>query len=152
MFPNDKGVIHTHTNDITELIHKRFRKDSRFLFRTGDMTNENILLDHKDSNEPTILVSPSLAFGIDLPDDLCRFQIVVKLPYPSLGDKRIGKLAKESPDWYTSKMFTKLIQMSGRGTRNIDDYSTTFVLDGNFIRVVSYNIDKLPEHFRSRLQ
>lgn len=152
MFPDDKGVIHTHTNDITTILHKHFRKNNRFLFRVGDITNENILLDHKSSDDPTILVSPSLAFGIDLPDELCRFQIIVKLPYPSLGDKRVNKLSKESPDWYTSKMFTKLIQMSGRGTRNVEDYSTTFVLDGNFIRSVSYNIDKLPEHFRSRLQ
>lgn len=152
LYPNAKGVIHTHTNTITGMLEKHLKNNKRFLFRTNHLTNEHILLDHKNSPEPTILVSPSLAFGIDLPDDLCRFQIVVKLPYPSLGDKRVKELIKVDPNWYQAKMFTKLIQMTGRGTRNEHDFCDTFVLDGNFVRVTTDNWAKLPLFFKNRLK
>lgn len=152
MYPKVKGVIHTHTNAITVALQKHLGKNNRLLFKTNHLTNEHILFDHKNSPEATVLVSPSLAFGIDLPDDLCRFQIIVKLPYPSLGDKRISELAKQNTDWYQSKMFTKLIQMTGRGTRNEFDHCDTFVLDGNFVRVGMDNWGKLPIWFRNRLK
>lgn len=151
LYPNSKGVIHTHTNTITSALQKKLSKNPRFLFRINHLTNEHILYDHKNNSEATVLVSPSLTFGVDLPDDLCRFQIIVKLPYPGLGDKRVSILAKESSDWYQAKMFTKLIQMSGRGTRNEHDYCDTFILDGNFVRVVTDNWNKLPVFFKDRL-
>ena len=47
--------------------------------------------EHLVSKDPTILVSPSLMEGIDLVDDLSRFQIIVKVPYASLGDKHVKK-------------------------------------------------------------
>lgn len=151
MYPKSKGLIHTHTNAITQAIQKKIT-DKRFLFKTDVFTNEHILYEHRGSSDATVLVSPSLVFGVDLPDDLCRFQIIVKLPYPSLGDKRISTLAKEDPSWYESKMFTKLIQMCGRGTRNEFDYCDTFVLDGNFIRATTNNWGKLPLFYRDRLK
>jgi ATP-dependent DNA helicase DinG len=151
MFPKSKGVIHTHTNKITQWLQQNL-SDSRMLYRTGHSTNEHILHDHVNSSDPTILVSPSLVFGVDLPDDLCRFQIIVKLPYPSLGDKRIKTLANQDPDWYQSKMYTKVIQMCGRGSRNEHDTCATFILDGNFIRVTKQNWDKIPLWFRDRLK
>ena len=150
MFTDSKGVIHTHTNKITGWLQQNL-KNPRLLYRSGHSTNEHILHDHISTTEPTVLVSPSMVFGVDLPDDLCRFQIIVKLPYPSLGDKRIKTLAKEDPDWYQSKMYTKIIQMCGRGSRNINDTCATFILDGNFIRVTKQNWNKIPEWFRNRL-
>ena len=33
------------------------------------------------SDEPLVLISPSMGEGVDLPGDLCRFQIIYKLPF-----------------------------------------------------------------------
>src|SRR5204862_7988682 len=40
---------------------------------------------HRASPVPTVLVSPSLRDGVDLPDDFLRFKIVTKMPFPDFG-------------------------------------------------------------------
>jgi len=147
---NDKGVIHTHTNAITSFIKERLGSD-RFLYRDTNSTNEDILQLHYASNKPTVLVSPSLVYGIDLKDELARFQIIVKLPFLSLGAKRIKKLFELDKEWYENKMLNSVVQASGRATRNKDDYSNTYILDGNFINVVKRAKSKLPKYFIDRI-
>lgn len=146
---HDKGVIHTHTHDITQRICDNINSP-RILKREPGTTNEEILQQHTTCNEPTVLVSPSLTYGIDLKDDLARFQIVVKLPYLPLHDKRVKKLFKSDPEWYENKMLNTLIQSCGRATRGADDYSTTYILDGNIIKVLHRCKSKLPKHFLHR--
>ena len=147
---NDKGIIHTHTNAITSFIKERLGSD-RYLYRDTNSTNEDILQLHCISDKPTVLVSPSLVYGIDLKDELARFQIIVKLPFLSLGSKRIKKLFELDKDWYENKMLNAVVQASGRATRNKDDYSTTYILDGNFINVVKRAKSKLPKYFIDRI-
>lgn len=147
---NDKGVIHTHTNAITSFIKERLGSD-RYLFRDTNSTNEDILKLHSSSTLPTVLVSPSLVYGIDLKDDLARFQIIVKLPFLSLGSKRIKKLFELDKEWYENKMLNAVVQAAGRATRSKDDYSITYILDGNFINVVKRTKGKLPKYFIDRI-
>ena len=101
--------------------------------------------------DPTILVSPSLVYGIDLKDDLARFQIIVKLPFLPLSSKRIKRLFDLDSTWYENKMLNAVVQASGRATRNKDDYSSTYILDGNFINVVKRARGKLPKYFIDRI-
>jgi Rad3-related DNA helicase len=147
---NDKGIVHTHTNAITSFIKERLGSD-RYLYRDTNLTNEDILQLHYTSNKPTVLVSPSLVYGIDLRDELARFQIIVKLPFLSLGSKRIKKLFELDREWYENKMLNSVVQASGRATRNKDDYSNTYILDGNFINVVKRAKSKLPKYFIDRI-
>jgi ATP-dependent DNA helicase DinG len=147
---NDKGVIHTHTNDITSFVRTRLGED-RYLYRDTNSTNEDILKSHGASSEPTVLVSPSLVYGVDLKDDLARFQVIIKLPFLSLGSKRIKKLFEQDKEWYENKMLNSIVQASGRGTRNKDDYCSTYILDGNFINVIHRTKNKLPKHFIDRI-
>jgi Rad3-related DNA helicase len=147
---NDKGIIHTHSNDITSFIRDRI-KSNRLLCRDTNSTNENILRIHAESSDPTVLVSPSLVYGIDLKDDLARFQIIVKLPFLPLSSKRIKKLFELDKDWYENKMLNAVVQAAGRATRNKDDYSSTYILDGNFINTVKRAKPKLPKYFIERI-
>ena len=48
-----------------------------------------MLRKHYESKKQTVLISPSLHLGVDLKDDLSRFQVIVKVPYPDLTDKKI---------------------------------------------------------------
>ena len=93
-----------------------------------------------------------MAFGVDLPGDMSRFQIVMKLPYPSLGDKRIKAMFEKDPKWYTMKMFTKLIQMCGRSTRTTDDYCDTYILDACAVAALKREYSNLPVYFKQRLR
>lgn len=147
----EKGIIHTHSRDITNFIASKLSNNKRFLFRDDLSNNENILKQHYETDFPTILVSPSLAFGIDLKDNLARFQIIVKLPFPPLSSKRIKKLFEMDKDWYENKMLNALVQACGRATRSKNDFSTTYILDGNIINTLKRTKDKLPRAFIERI-
>jgi len=148
---NEKGIIHTHTLEITNIIKDKVGYSPRYLFRDISMKNEEILKQHYNSQEPTILVSPSLAFGVDLKDDLARFQIIVKLPYPPLSSKRIKKMFDRDKIWYENKMLNSIVQAAGRATRSADDHSVTYILDGSFINVITRSKNRLPKHFIERI-
>ena len=150
---DQKGVIHTHSFNITKEFKRILRKSDhykRFLFREDGSDNEHILQTHSESPDPTVLVSPSLSYGVDLKDELSRFQVVIKLPYPPLGSKRIKQLFDEDKAWYEHQMFNNLVQSCGRSTRNEDDYCTTYILDGNIRNIMSKSGHKLPKHFIDR--
>lgn len=146
----DKGVVHTHSQDICDYLYDNLSNSDRFLFRKGREKNEHILKAHQETNEPTVLVSPSLTHGVDLKDELARFQIIVKLPYSPLSNKRIKRLFDSDKDWYQDKMLSTLIQTTGRATRSSQDHAVTYILDGNIVEVLHRTKDKLPKHFLDR--
>jgi Rad3-related DNA helicase len=150
---DDKGIIHTHSHKITtsikELLYESDHYD-RLLFRETGSNNEDILQEHTVSDIPSVLVSPSLTYGVDLKDDLGRFQIIVKLPYLPLSSKRIKQLFEEDKSWYENKMLNNLVQATGRTTRSEEDYSTTYILDGNIKNTMRRAGHKLPKHFIDR--
>jgi ATP-dependent DNA helicase DinG len=145
----DKGIIHTHTNYITSYI-QRGLNDSRFLYRDGMTRNEEILEEHTASDQPTVLVSPSLGLGVDLKGDLARFQIIIKAAYLPLGDDRIKRMFEQDKQWYANKMLSNFIQQCGRGVRNQNDHCITYVLDANIYDAVLRNKSKLPKYFLDR--
>lgn len=147
----EKGIIHTHSRDITNFIQSKLSNNKRFLFRNDQANNEEILKTHYESDFPTVLVSPSLAFGVDLKDHLARFQIIIKLPFPPLSCKHIKKLFDEDKNWYENKMLNALVQACGRATRSKNDFSTTYILDGNIVSTLKRSRDKLPKYFIDRI-
>ena len=62
-------------------------------------------------------------------DDLSRFQIIAKVPYPNYTEKRTKAKMRKFPSWYTSKTLTKILQGFGRSIRSDDDWAKTYVLD-----------------------
>ena len=144
-----KGVIHTHTHEITEYLKSNLR-GSRFIFRESGANNEQIIKQHAESSDNTVLVSPSLTLGVDLKDDLARFQIIIKAAYLPLGDERIKRLFKEDPQWYQNQMLNNLIQACGRGVRSKDDHCVTYVIDGCITDAVLKCRHRLPRYFIKR--
>tara|TARA_R100001129_G_scaffold186616_1_gene179247 strand:- start:21 stop:1658 length:1638 start_codon:yes stop_codon:yes gene_type:complete len=146
---SDKGIIHTHNNTITSFLCNKLN-DSRYLIREPGVRNEIILEQHYNNPDPTVLVSPSMSHGVDLRDDLARFQIIVKAPYLPTKDKRIEKLMKDDFNWYMNKMLCSLIQSCGRGVRSHKDHCVTYILDGSIAESVVNNRHKLPKYFIDR--
>lgn len=83
-----------------------------------------------------VLLAPSLERGVDLPDEMCRVVIVAKIPFPSLGDRRVAERIHRPGGqiWYGVSVARGLVQMTGRGVRHEQDWATTFVLDRQFGR------------------
>lgn len=147
---DDKGLIHTVNFNITRSLETHFRGDTRFLFRGNGMTNERLLQEHKMTDEPTIMVSPSMSHGVDLVGDLGKFQIIMKTPFLPLSSKRIKRLCKEDYRWYANKTLSTLVQMAGRCTRNDTDESTTYIIDASAAKLLESNWEKLPKYFTDR--
>lgn len=144
-----KGVIHTHTNEIADYLKINLNSD-RLICREKGVNNEQILKQHVESTQDTILVSPSLTFGVDLKDDLARFQIIIKAAYLPLGDERVKRLFKEDPQWYQNKMLNNLIQACGRGVRSKTDHCVTYIMDACITDAVIKSKHKLPKYFIKR--
>lgn len=146
-----KGIIHSHSMEILEYVRSAMCGDKRFLYRDDDKTNEDLIKMHKLSTKDTVLVSPSMTHGVDLKGDLGKFQLIMKAPYPPMGDNRIKRKMKEDPQWYTNMMLSTLVQASGRCNRTVDDVSVTYILDANAWSCLKKNWDKLPKYFKDRL-
>jgi Rad3-related DNA helicase len=148
---NEKGIIHTHTNYITEVLKKNLSSNDRFLFRELGVTNEDIVKIHTEQkNINTVLVSPSLGTGLSLDDDLGRFQIIVKAPFLPLDSKRIKKMFDKNPQYYAMEMLDALVQMCGRCTRSQKDSSITYILDASALNAVLRYKNYLPKDFLDR--
>lgn len=129
---NEKGIIHTGNYKIAEQIIKDIGS-SRFIYRGDEkVSNQKLIEEHSKSHDATVLVSPSMTTGVDLYDDLSRWQIVAKMPFASLTNERIKKKAEIDPDWYACEALKTLIQACGRSTRSQTDHSVTYILDSSF--------------------
>jgi Rad3-related DNA helicase len=118
--------------------------------RAQKLSNEKLLNMH-DARSDSVLVSPSMMEGVDLHDDLSSFQIILKMPWVSLGDPRTKKKSEIDPDWYTNAVWMQILQASGRSTRHIEDESVTYILDASFPYFYQKWKKNLPEWFNRRL-
>jgi Rad3-related DNA helicase len=135
-YTSEKGIIHTNSYKCSNYIQQKI-KNKRLLFHNS-YNREKVLEKYLKSKEPLVLVSPSMSEGVDLPYELCRFQVIYKIPFPYLGDKQIKNRMEKDRAWYAYKTVMSLMQTYGRGMRAEDDWCNTFVLDSN-INFVLYS-------------
>ena len=145
--PNEKGIIHTTNYKIADHIGQ-FVKDKRLLVQAGSVDREKILRQHLESKEPTVLVSPSMMEGLDLRDDLGRFQVVCKIPYPDMSDPVVKV---KDRGWYNWRTARSLVQAIGRGVRSQTDWTKTYVLDMCFMDILERCPEMLPDHLTKNI-
>jgi Rad3-related DNA helicase len=142
---DQKGIIHATNFKIVNYIIENI-KDNRLI--THDSKNrEQILKMHTQTDQPTVLISPSMSEGVDLVDNLSRFQILCKIPYPYLGDKVVKKRMENNVGWYDFKTMISIIQSFGRSIRSKDDHATSYVLDSDWVRFFRKNKKNFPDDF-----
>lgn len=148
---NDKGIIHTTSYEQLNFIKERLSiENSRRLIVTDpEIQREEIIEEHttKAKEKPTVLISPSLNTGLDLKDELSRFQIITKVPYPNKNDRWINAKREKDQEWYYWQTAVRLVQAYGRSIRSKDDWAKTYVLDSAFEYFIKKNSDMLPEWF-----
>jgi len=146
--PHEKGIIHTVNWKINDAIMSI--GDDRLI--THDALNKHDQLSRfMSSDRPLVFVSPSSARGIDLKDDLGRFSIIVKAPYPNLADKLVStRLYSKSgvgANWYASITAQEIVQMAGRCVRHDQDYATTYILDTLACNMIAQRSYLFPRYF-----
>ena len=151
---NDKGIIHTTTYKQLNFIQEKISQTNRCrLFKTDPkIPRDKVITEHVNNIKPTVLISPSLYIGLDLKDDLSRFQIIIKVPYPDLGDRWINEKRKKNGQWYIWQTALRLVQGYGRTIRSKDDWAKTYVLDSAFGSFVKKNKNILPNWFIQAIQ
>ena len=146
---NDKGIIHTTSYSQLQFIKNNISKNNfvRLIETNPKLDRNDMILKHFESLKPTVLISPSMYLGLDLKDDLSRFQIIVKVPYPDLTDKKISVLKQRNPKWYEWNTILRLIQAYGRSIRNSEDYANTYILDSSISFLLKNGKDMIPKWF-----
>jgi Rad3-related DNA helicase len=155
--PKEKGLIHAPSYAAarrlaTALAERAPGEFRRLLWIESADLKARVLEQHRASPLPTVLLSPSLREGVDLPDDFLRFQIITKLPYPDLGDPWTAARRARDPRWYALETAKALVQAYGRSCRHAGDHGTTYVLDGQFARFLAHYRPLLPGWFLEAAQ
>lgn len=149
-YKNKKGIIHTNSFELAKWIEGAI-KDPRLIFHDSSNKDEMLKL-HKESPEPTVIVSPSMDTGVSFDNDDARFQIIAKVPYPSLGSQKNKLRQSNNPDWYSWKTVSGLIQMTGRPVRSNLDYADTIIIDGGFGDVIKHSSHFIPDWIQEAIK
>ena len=146
---NEKGIIHTTSYSQLRFIKENISKENAIrLIETGSKFDRNEMLEkHYKSSKPTVLISPSLYLGVDLKDNLSRFQIIVKVPYADLTDRKISVMKQRDPNWYTWNTILKLVQAYGRSIRSKEDFANTYILDSSITFLLKQAKEMSPKWF-----
>jgi ATP-dependent DNA helicase DinG len=144
----ERGVIHTTSYQQAHYIIEHVSESNRNRFSTteGTSSRSELLRVHGLTSE-SVLISPSLYQGVDLKDDLSRFQVLVKVPYPDLSDRRTKIKLEKNPGWYDWQTALRLVQTYGRSVRSETDHAVTYILDSHFPSFVRNHQDLFPEYF-----
>jgi len=151
--PAEKGLVHVASYAaarrlLADLAARAPAQYHRVIFVESSEAKGRALDDHRASSRPTVLLSPSLREGVDLPDDFLRFQIITKVPYPDLGDPWTAARQARDPRWYALETAKALVQTYGRSCRHAGDHGVTYVLDAHFARFLQRYRPLLPAWFR----
>ncbi len=146
---NQKGVIHTSSNEQAFWIIENL-KGYNFAFVGGKDRNK-ILKEFSETDENIVLIGASIKDGVDFKGDLCRFQIIFKIPYPQLNEQ-VKYRKKLDPKWYYYQAVMSLMQAYGRGIRDKDDWCVMYIIDSDFIKLFDFNRGFFNEYFIEAVQ
>jgi len=151
---DEKGVIHAHSYRIAQAIERGLPSEHAWRLVTHHDASERdaALAAHLESDAPTILLSPSMTEGIDLSEDLARWQVLCKVPYPYLGDPQVARRMERDAGWYDWRTCLSIVQAYGRSVRSEDDYAVTYLLDADFPAYLRRQRGRLPGWFLEALQ
>ena len=150
--PDERGIIHCFSSVYRSAIMKGSQRKERLM--THDSFNRTEVLKNFTSSSTEgnkVLVSVNMGEGVDLKDDLARFQIIVKAPFLPIGDPWIALHKERSDRWYKAQTIIELMQMAGRIVRSKEDYGVTYIVDRNAWNLLEQNRKLLPSWFVQRM-
>ena len=145
-----RGIIHAQSFAMAQVIFQEV-DNKRLIFQEHFHDKETMLSAHA-SNPDSVIVSPGIKEGFDFKGDLARFQILAKVPYPSLGDKVIKERADRDSVYYGWLTALALVQSYGRIVRSKDDWGFTYIVDSGFNSFFSRNEKLLPRWFKEAIK
>ena len=151
-YSDKKGLVLTSSKSrcfkILENLSEENKKRIRIChsFNANGKTQDQVVQEHVES-ENGVLLSSSLWEGVDLKEDLSRFQIIAKAPYPMLSETRTKIKMQKYPLWYKAQAIMKLLQGFGRSIRDYGDWADTYVLDSAAHDLLLMNRKMIPHAY-----
>jgi ATP-dependent DNA helicase DinG len=141
LHPDERVLVHTVSYELARYLVDHLADSGRPIHTYTNSDGKAEALDDLRRYPNGVLVASSMGRGIDLPDDLCRVQIVTKIPNPNLADRRTKKRLRSQGGrvWYRLQAIAELIQMTGRGVRSETDHAKTYILDTQFNEIWKSN-------------
>jgi len=164
---NVKGLIHCVSYKVVDAImagcqremlvsvghNRKYPETFKRLVTHKTANRTDVLSNFISSPYPQVLVSPSMDRGVSLPYEKCRFSILVKTPFESLGDKKVSKrlydYAMDGNGWYKAVTAQNIVQAVGRGMRAEDDWCVNYLIDSSTYTFVFEHPGLFNEHFRA---
>jgi Rad3-related DNA helicase len=142
--PDRKGIIHTVSFSRAKRIQAASRHGRRMMLNDGSPGSAMEVVErYKASQEPVVLVTPSVSTGYDFPYGQCEFQIICKAPFPDLKSAVMKARMDKDTSYLSYEMAMTLIQSTGRGTRADDDHCENFIIDDT----VQAAVNRFPGHY-----
>lgn len=147
---DEKGLIHL-TYGLAEKLQLALEGtelDKRMIYHDKDNKMEQYQL-FRDAPDPVILVASGMYEGIDLPYDSGRWQVLGKVPWPSLAEPAIKYLTSLDPEYYAWETIKTVLQACGRICRTPTDFGVTYIFDKTFKRLYNDNPEFFPKWYKS---
>jgi Rad3-related DNA helicase len=151
----ERGLIHANSYRLAAALRKYLPREVRRRIVSHDPMNRTNRFARwrSEGASNSIFMAVAMSQGIDLIGDIARWQVIVKVPFPNLGDTWVRR-RKEQIDgqlWYTNRTLIEVLQASGRIMRSTDDSGTTYFIDSHMEKLVEDEWLRLPEWFRNRV-
>lgn len=143
----ERGLIHS-TYGLNELFKTHIGVDKRAMFHASGNKKSQFEAWQASSK---VLFGAGMQEGLDLKDDQCRWQAIVKVPFASLEDTAIRLKAQSNPEWYAWQAIKLVCQAAGRVCRDENDYGVTYITDPAFERLFKDYEDLFPSWFKEAL-
>ena len=139
--PGVNVLVHCHSYALAKEITRAVKVDGRAVITYTDARGRADALDafkRAAGMGGAVMVASSMDRGIDLPGELCRVQVVCKMPFASLGSRQVSERLRlpGGQTWYLMECVRTLMQMAGRAVRSESDHAITYVLDESFSKVL----------------
>jgi ATP-dependent DNA helicase DinG len=129
------GLIHSVSYEWAEQIKRESAYSAAILTHRKDSTEFQAALERFKAmgraGQFAVICSPRMVEGVDLPDELCRWQVVVKVPTPN-SQEPLEAARNKDKDYRNLVVAMKITQMVGRPVRGIGDFATTVIFDDHW--------------------
>lgn len=152
MHRGERGIIHGHSERLCRLIRDHVKNPRIIHLDMFDKRDKTAMLRAHQNRPDSVLLASGFHEGVDLKDDLARFQMIAKIPWPTTEDKFVKARMQLDGSYLPYQAALKFLQSYGRIVRHQDDWGKTYVLDAGFDRFLQTCGWLLPDWFTAAIQ
>lgn len=149
----EKGIVHCHSYAIAEQLEtllSDFGVEERV--RSHEREDRDAVLSSWKRDTSTVLLSVKMEEALDLVDDLARWQVLCKAPFPNTRDSRVASRLDDGLwGWYYRNALGTVIQACGRVVRSPSDYGATYLADDSLLDLFERARSDVPPWFKAQI-